>query len=327
MRSARDISDGGIAVALAQAAFPQRNRRHRRAGSVADGASALRPLCRAGLHGAGHHRSQQRLRDRKAGRRIQLLRRPHRHHRRRRAWRSPSTASPSSPRRSTTCASPGPRPWKPPSTTRSPHERAALSGSRRRRRRSRTNSGRNWSPLTALSRALSTVARQRRQAARRVRRHRHSRPSRRRPPGLSRPLRPAASRTGVGRHRHRRRPAPGQHQGHGPGLGDLHRRRSGQAARPDGHRPHALLDHRRLGAAECAAHPRRIDQRPDRHRPQRQSGQPGQCARAPGTRRRLLPDHLATPRSSFSSSPTPAPARWSTPSPIRFARSMAHSPS
>ena len=42
LRSARDISDGGIAVALAQAAFPNSNRRHRRAGPVALGPSALR---------------------------------------------------------------------------------------------------------------------------------------------------------------------------------------------------------------------------------------------------------------------------------------------
>ncbi len=44
IHSARDISDGGIAVALAQAAFGHNIGASGRAGAVADGPSALRPL-------------------------------------------------------------------------------------------------------------------------------------------------------------------------------------------------------------------------------------------------------------------------------------------
>ena len=125
-----------------------------------------------------------------------------------------------------------------------------------------------------------------------MRRSRHPRPPRSGPAGLSRPLRAAASRPGIGRHRHRGRAASGQHQGHGPGLGDLYRRSSRQASRPHGYRPHALFHHRRLGSSERAAHPRRLDQGPDRHRAQRQPGEPGHGPRPARTRRRLLPDHI-----------------------------------
>ncbi len=71
-----------------------------------------------------------------------------------------------------------------------------------------------------------------------------------------------------------------RHQGHGPRLRDLHRRRPRQAARPPRHRPHALLHHRRLRAAERAAHLGRIDQGPHRHRAQRQPDQPRHARKA-----------------------------------------------
>ena len=69
LRSARDISDGGIAAAIAQAAFPM-NRRNRRTGTLSYGPSALWPLCGTGLHSACQHSPIKRLSDRKTGRQI-----------------------------------------------------------------------------------------------------------------------------------------------------------------------------------------------------------------------------------------------------------------
>ena len=61
IHSARDISDGGMAVALAQAGFTKGHRRHCRAGSLASRTSALWPLCRARIHNPSHRRPKQRL--------------------------------------------------------------------------------------------------------------------------------------------------------------------------------------------------------------------------------------------------------------------------
>ena len=125
IHSARDISDGGIAVALAQAAFPQgigatveqdqSLMAHPLFGLFAEPASTL-------LVTADPNRIAEI--EELAGK-YSFFVRPHRHHRRRIAWRSPSTASPSSPPRSQSFASPGPRPWKPLSTARLLHDPAA----------------------------------------------------------------------------------------------------------------------------------------------------------------------------------------------------------
>ena len=50
----------------------ERHRRNRRAGSVADGSSALRSLCRTGLDAAGHDAPLESFDDREAGRQVQL---------------------------------------------------------------------------------------------------------------------------------------------------------------------------------------------------------------------------------------------------------------
>ena len=56
-----------------------------------------------------------------------------------------------------------------------------------------------------------------------------------------------------------------------------------------GHRAHALLHDRRLGAAECAADSRGVDQGPHRDCAQRQSRQPGQlCARGSSATARIF---------------------------------------
>ena len=60
IHSARDISDGGIAVALAQAAFATASAQPSNR-TIAPGPSALRPLRRAGFHRARHGRSQAML--------------------------------------------------------------------------------------------------------------------------------------------------------------------------------------------------------------------------------------------------------------------------
>ena len=179
----------------------------------------------------------------------------------------------------------------------------------------------------ALRFVLQPISSTKTTAARRMRRGRHPRPSRCRPAGLPRPLRAAASRPGIRRHRHRRRTASRQHQGHGPGVGDLHRRSAIEASRPHGHRPHALLNDRRLGAAECAAHSRGIDQGADRHRAQWQPGEPRDCAARSWSAPAPIFRPRPTPKSSSSSSPTRAPARWSTPSQTRSRRWRARSPS
>ncbi len=131
-----------------------------------------------------------------------------------------------------------------------------------------------------------------RQTPRRVRRHGRLRPPRRRAHDLLGPLRAAASRAGVRRHRRLRRQRRQRHQGHGPRQRDLHRRRPRPPARRARHRPHPLLHHRRLRAAQRPAHLGRIHQGPHRHRAQRQSRQPRHLTRTPRPRRRRLPDHL-----------------------------------
>ncbi len=81
--SARDISDGGIAVATAQATLRKGIGATDRAGPVADDSSAVRPVCGASLDHAHHRSGPPRRGHRKNRRGTQLLRRPHRHHRRR----------------------------------------------------------------------------------------------------------------------------------------------------------------------------------------------------------------------------------------------------
>ena len=58
IHSARDISDGGIAVALAQAAFAKGIGATVEQEQSLDGPSALRLVCRAGLDRARERRAQ-----------------------------------------------------------------------------------------------------------------------------------------------------------------------------------------------------------------------------------------------------------------------------
>ena len=78
------------------------------------------------------------------------------------------------------------------------------------------------------------------------------------PPDLSRSLRPAAPRPGVGRHRRGRRPLDHGRQGHGAGPERLQRAHPGRPPRPHGHRPHPLLDHR---CQHLAQRPARVPRR------------------------------------------------------------------
>ncbi len=71
-------------------------------------------------------------------------------------------------------------------------------------------------------------------------------------------------------------------QGDGLGGRHLHRRCAVEDARHAGHRPHALLHCRRLGAAERAADPGAIEQGLDCGGAQRQPGQCAAGARATG---------------------------------------------
>jgi len=112
LRSARDISDGGIAVALAQAGFPQGIGAtveqdqslmvHPLFGVFAEPASTVLVTTPPSRSWPTNTSSSPPALARLAER----------------GWRSRSTASRLSPRRSPACASPGPRLWKPSSMTR-----------------------------------------------------------------------------------------------------------------------------------------------------------------------------------------------------------------
>ncbi len=142
------------------------------------------------------------------------------------------------------------------------------------------------------------------------------------------PLRAAASRAGVRRHRHLRRPTTlSDIKGMGLVAEIFTDDVLARAARRTRHRPHPLLHHRRLRAAQRPAHLGRVHQGPHRHRAQRQPGQPRQPPRQASSATAPSSRPPPTPRSSSSSSRTPSRPRWSTASPTRSPRSKAPSPS
>ena len=111
-----------------------------------------------------------------------------------------------------------------------------------------------------------------------------------RQPRLLRALRPPAPRPGVRRDGRRRRPRRARLQGDGPGQPGVRRADAGHPPGAPGHRPHPLLDHRRLPLGERPAgvqdQRRRRRDRPGPQRQPHQHGRPGRVAGPGGAGRR-----------------------------------------
>src|SRR5229473_4118602 len=129
-----------------------------------------------------------------------------------------------------------------------------------------------------------------RPVSRSLRRVRRLRPPRSREDGLSRPLRTAASRTGIGRDRFERRARTASRKKHGPRSRYFSARSARASTGRRGARPHSLFDRRRHFLDERAADRDRLQQRQARSRPQRQSAERGEMAPHARTSRLDLPN-------------------------------------